>query len=152
MIWRRKLNFPISLKWPSITLLVFKPLQALELIQFLIRPAVGKIRAINSPFDQEVFYVKFAERWVRQNKAVITEGVLVFHDDFHNSIIRAFQAEENVKRADEAFEAAVDLERSGGVRQSGSFATWAGRHSGRKPMVGAPETRTMQMTRVFGNK
>lgn len=124
-------------------------MQALELIQFLTKPKPGRIKAINSPFQQESFPIETAQRWVRAEKASIVDGILIFHEAYRLLILRQFQADETRKREDAAYEAGVDLERSEGKQSSGSYAVWLGKHSGRRPMAGAPENHVMQMTRRF---
>jgi hypothetical protein len=126
-------------------------MEALPLIKFLLKPKPGRINAINSPFEQENFSLITARSWVARNKATIDNGVLFFHDDFRMRIMQRFQREELSQNADKAFETMVDLQRSDGQHANGSFAVWAGRHSGQKPYGGVgPQNRVMQMTRRFG--
>ncbi len=98
--------------------------EVLSLVQFMLKTRPNKIRAMNSPFVQETFELHQADRWIRQDKAEIIDGILVFKDEFSGAIRKQFKKWEMEKRQDIAFEAMVDLERSGGTRVDGSFATW----------------------------
>lgn len=128
------------------TICVCVEMQAVSLIRFLLKPKLGRIHSINSPFQQEEnISLRVAKSWVNRGKADIIDGVLVFRDDFRIQVINQFRREDLKKRASERFEAFVDAERSKGLRTDPSIVTWAAKHSGRSAMAGAPQERTMQV-------
>jgi hypothetical protein len=119
---------------------------ALDLILFLTEPREGRIYSINSPFDTDVFKIKVADRWVRQNKARIEKGpflpkagVLVFNDSFRNLIIEQNTREFHDQQETLRYERNVDTERSRNRTERPSHGSWSVGNSGRKPMPGGPE-------------
>jgi len=122
---------------------------AIELIRFLLRPPYGKIRALNSPFDKEMFSLKEIRRWVRQGKAEVVEGVLVFNNDLVQTVTRQYEREAEKKQADERYETMVDYENSGKRTTAPSIGQWRSRPTGKRVMPGGPEDRAMQMKRIW---
>src|SRR5437773_8910702 len=87
-------------------------LKAIDLIRFLLPPPSGKIHALNSPFGQETFHLHMADNWVRRGKATIIGGVLVFRDSFAERVQHQAFRDSARRIEDEAYERAVDAERS----------------------------------------
>lgn len=125
-------------------------MNATSLIRFLLFPKPGKIWAINSPFDQELFSLHVAQRWVDRGKARIEDNVLFFHEAYVMGFVRKFQEEELKRRQDEHYERMVDLTRSAGVRTDPSMGVWNSKPSGAVPYGGVgPRGKTRQMRRVW---
>lgn len=110
-----------------------------------------KYYAPNSPFDRQWFGQKEAERWARQGRARLADGLVfmgrvvwpatIWFEERMTRLIRS-QAERDLINieGDAAYEAMIDLQRSGGTAV-GSHARWGGRPSG--------GMRVMQMRRVW---
>lgn len=120
---------------------------ALDLIRFLV-PRKDRIWSLNSPFEQENFPMYIAERWVRANKAVIEDRVLIFHDEFRLMVIQQQEVDNLAKMADIHFDTMIDLERSDGKRSKGGLGVWTSRHSG-KNRWGGPQNKVRQMSIRF---
>jgi len=119
------------------------------LIQFLLPPKPGKIRALNSPFAQEEFRLDTAQSWVNRNKAHIEDGILIFNDAFAESLQNQYQDQRMKEREDKAYDNMVDLQRSNG-KTTHSFVVWRNRPTGKRPYGGVgPVEKTKQASFRF---
>src|SRR6266446_2025490 len=127
---------------------------AVHLIRFLLKPHIGKIHALNSPFEQDIFRIETALNWVRRGKAEIEDGVLIFLSDFRYNLIRQHVKAQEEKVEINRWESMIDQEYSRGLLRPDaqpSVGRWVAKNAGGSPMPGAPDKKTHQMLRRWKN-